>query len=176
MPLFAANPKAEAWVMNSSPEIAGVRPSRLTDRLLARLFGASLDRQLAAGLTPESSALLAARARHIVALRHRRQLARTWGRLLRTARRAPGTYHPAIPVCGDRIVAAEPDVRELARLLTAPLPVPARGVAMATALLTDALGPVYNPRSQDSLANALQAAIAELDPALPLMRESAARR
>ncbi len=35
MPLFAANPKAEAWVMNRSPEIAGVRPSRLTDRLLA---------------------------------------------------------------------------------------------------------------------------------------------
>ena len=162
--------------MNSSPDIAGVRPSRLTDRLLARLFGASLDRQLAAGRAPESSARLAARARHIVALRHRRQLARTWGRLLRTAHRGPGTYHPAVPVCGDRIVAAGQEVRELVRLLTAPLPVPARGIAMATSLLTDAVGPVYNPRSQDSLANALQAAIAELDPALPLMRESAAWR
>lgn len=161
--------------MNSSPAIAGARPARLTDRLLARLRGAELDRQLAAGRAPESSARLAARARHIVALRNRRQLARTWGRLLRTARRASGMYHPAIPVCGSRIVAAEPDIRELVRLLNAPLPVPARGVAMATAPLTDALGPVYNPRSQASLGAVLRAAVAELDPALPLMRESPAR-
>jgi hypothetical protein len=40
---------------------------------------------------------------------------------------------------------------------------------MATALLTDALSPVYNPRSEDSLPAALEAAIAELDPALPLI-------
>lgn len=146
-----------------------VRRSRLTDRLLARLFGASLDRQLAAGHAPESSALLAARAQHIVAIRTRRRLARNWDNLLRRARRAEGVYHPAISVCSDRIIAAERDVHELVRRMTAPLPVPARGVAMATALLTDALSPVYNPRSGDSLAVALEAVIAELDPAVPLM-------
>ena len=53
--------------------------------------------------------------------------------------------------------------------LTAPLPVAARGVAMATELLTDGLGPVYNPYSRVSLAAALETAIAQLDPALPLM-------
>jgi hypothetical protein len=146
-----------------------VRRSRPTDRLLARLFGASLDRQLAAGRAPESSARLAARAQHIVAIRTRRRLARNWENLLRRARRAHGAYNPAIPVRSDRIVAAEPDVHELVRCLTAPLPVPARGVAMATTLLTDALSPVYNPRSGDSLPAALEAAIAELDPALPLI-------
>jgi hypothetical protein len=146
-----------------------VRRSRLTDRLLARLFGASLDRQLAAGRAPESSSLLAARAQHIVAIRTRRQLARNWERLLRGAHRAHGAYHPAIPVRNDSIIAAERDVHELVRRMTAPLPVPARGVAMATALLTDALSPVYNSRSQDSLAAALEAAIAELDPEAPLM-------
>jgi hypothetical protein len=147
-----------------------VRRSRLTDRLLARLFGASLDRQLAAGRAPESSALLAARAQHIVALRSRRRLARNWENLLRRARHAHGAYNPAIPVRGDRLIAAEPDVRELVRRMRAPLPVPARGVAMATALLTDAISPVYNPRGgDDSLAVALEAVIAELDPALPLM-------
>ena len=146
-----------------------VRRSRLTDRLLARLFGASLDRQLAAGCAPESSSLLAARAQHIVAIRSRRQLARNWENLLRAARRAHGAYHPAIPVRYDSIIAAEPDVRELVRRMTAPLPVPARGVAMATALLTNALSPVYNSRSQDSLTAALEAAIAQLDPAVPLM-------
>jgi len=146
-----------------------VRRSRLTDKLLARLFGASLDRQLAAGRAPESSARLAARAQHLVAIRTRRRLARNWENMLRTARHAHGAYHPAIPVCSDRIIAAEPDVHELVRRMTAPLPVPARGVATATTLLTDALGPVYNPRSGDSLVAALGAAIAELDPALPLM-------
>jgi hypothetical protein len=146
-----------------------VRRSRLTDRLFARLFGASLDRQLAAGRAPESSPLLAARAQHIVAIRTRRRLARNWENLLRRACRSRGAYHPAIPVRSDRIIAAEPGVQELVRRMTAPLPVPARGVAMATALLTDALSPVYNSRSQDSLTAALEAAIAELDPAVPLM-------
>ena len=146
-----------------------VRPSRVTDRLLARLLGASLDRELAAGRPPESSPLLAARAQHIVAMRTRLQLARNWENLLRTVRRGPAAYHPALSVCRKQVIAAEPGVRELVRLLTAPLPVPARGVAMATAPLTDATGPVYNPRSQVSLAAAVEAAAAQLDPALPLM-------
>jgi hypothetical protein len=53
--------------------------------------------------------------------------------------------------------------------MTAPLPVAARGVAMAGVLLTDAIGPVYSRRGPVTLADALAAAIAQLDPALPLM-------
>ena len=148
-----------------------MRPSRTADRLLAWLLGVSLDRKLAVGSAPESSPLLAARAQRIVALRSRREQARNWEKLLRVARQGYGTRHPALPVCGDRIVAAEPAVRELVRCLTTPLPVAARGVAMATALLTDALSPVYSASSQVSLTAALEAAIAQLDPALPLMSE-----
>jgi hypothetical protein len=191
MPLFALTAKAEAGGMNSQCSNAAdreaarrtarpqrtlitgdplaMRPCRVTDRLLARMLGASLDRQLAAGRTPESSPLLAARAQRVVALRSRQQLARNWENLLRAARRAHGTYHPALHISSDRIIAAEPAVRELVRCMTAPLPVAARGVAMATVLLTDALGPVYNRRSGVTLADALEAAIAQLDPALPLM-------
>jgi len=190
MPLFAVAAKAKAGVMNTSQSNAEVREvsrraprpqrtivtgdplemrsSRPTDRLLARVLGASLDRQLAAGSTPESSPLLAARAQHIVALASRREQARNWENLLRVARRGHGTLHPALPMCSDRVSAAEPAIRELVRCLTAPLPVTARGVAMATALLTDALSPVYSPSSRVSLAAALEAAIAQLDPALPL--------
>lgn len=146
-----------------------MRPSRLTDRVLARILGASLDRQLAAGRTPESTPLLAARAQRIVAIAGRRRLARNWENLLEVARGARGSQHLAVPVRSDSIVAAEPAVRELVRCMTAPLPVAARGVAMATELLTDGLGPVYNPHSRISLAAALEAAIAQLDPALPLM-------
>jgi hypothetical protein len=191
MPLFAMAPKAEAWAMNRTHSIAGVRevdelvtrpqrtivtgdplavrPSRLTSRVLARLLGASLDRQLAAGHAPESSPLLAERAQHIVAIRTRQELARNWENLLRVARQTHGTHHPARPIRSERVVAAESAVRELVRRLTVPLPVAARGIAMATALLTDASGPVYNPRSRVSLAAALEVATAQLDPALPLM-------
>ena len=153
------------------PSRLAVRPSRLADRLSARLFGASLDRELAAGRVPESSPLLAARAQHIVALRSRRRLAGDWEHLLRSARRARGMYQQAVPVRRDRVIAAEPAINELVRRITAPLPVPARGVAMATALLTDPLGPVFNPRSLVSLAAALEAVLAQLDPGLPLMSE-----
>jgi hypothetical protein len=182
MPLFAAAAKAQAEVMNSRYPIVqrtlvtlitgnplAMRPSRVTDRLLARTLGASLDRQLAAGRAPESSPLLAARAQRIVSIRSRRQLARNWENLLRAARRTHGPYYPALPISSDQIIAAEPAVRELVLRMTAPLPVPARGVAMAGVLLTDALGPVYSRRSPDTLAAALEAAIAQLDPALPLM-------
>lgn len=153
-----------------------VRPSRFTSRVLARMRGAALDRQLAAGRAPESSPLLAERAQHIAALSSRQELARNWENLLRVARRAHGTYHPARPIRSDRIIAAELAVRELARRMTLPLPVAARGVAMATTLLTDASSPVYNPHSRVSLAAALEAAIAQLDPALPLMNSSPGAR
>lgn len=146
-----------------------IRPSRLTDRMLARILGASLDRQLAAGRAPESTPLLAARAQHIVAIVGRRRLACHWENLLHVAQGAPGSRHLAVPVRSDTVVAAEPAVRELVHRMTAPLPVAARGVAMATELLTDGLGPVYNPYSRVSLAAALEIAIAQLDPALPLM-------
>jgi len=151
--------------------------SRPGDGVLARFFGASLDSALAAGSPPESSRLLAARAASLVGLHRRRSLAAGWKRLLRTAYRTvpsaraqPGRAAGAVPVCADRIVAAEPAIRELIDRLTAPLPVPARGVAMARVLLTDANSPVYLRRSRVSLTGAVEAAAAQLDPALPLLR------
>jgi hypothetical protein len=46
---------------------------------------------------------------------------------------------------------------------------------MATVLLTDATGPVYRRRSPVTLADALDAAISQLDPALPLMPTASPR-
>jgi hypothetical protein len=68
-------------------------------------------------------------------------------------------------------VAAEPAIRELVSRLSAALPVPARGVAMARVLLTDATGPLYSRQARDGLPAALEAAIAQLDPARPLLAE-----
>ena len=148
-----------------------LRPCRLADRLLARAFGASLDRELAGGRSPEASRLLAARAQDIVSPRRRQALAGNWGHLLGAAHRTRGRRNPAVPVRGDRITAAEPAIRELIRLLATPAPIPARGVAMAIVLLTDGTGPVYRRQAGGTavLAAAVEAALAQLDPAAPLM-------
>ena len=150
------------------------RPRRLTDRLLARLFGSSLDRQLAAGRPPETSRLLAARAQDIVALPRRRALAQNWERVLREAGRPAGPGSARLLLCRDRIAAAEPGLRELVACLAVPLPVTAQGVAAASTLLTDAAGPLYNRRSPVALGDALHTAARQLDPAAPLMEVAAA--
>jgi hypothetical protein len=144
-----------------------IRPAGITGRLLARLFGTSLDRRLATGSAPESGRLLAVRAQQIVALRSRQELARHWEHLLSVATLPPRPGAPA-PLCQDRILAAEDEVRDLAARLRAPLPVPAVGVAAAQMLLTDAAGPVYNRRNVASLTAQLHRISAELDPGQPL--------
>lgn len=159
----------------------GLRPSRPGMRLLARLRGASLDASLAAGAAPESSPLLAARAQVIVTPRARRQIAASYQTLLRAAHRTgsyPDRRYPvvsartvarAVPVCADRVLAAEPAIHGLTGRLTLAAPLPARGVAMARVLLTDGTSPVYLWRSRVSLTAALEEATAQLDPALPLL-------
>jgi hypothetical protein len=149
--------------------------SRPGDWLLTRLRSVSLDAELARGCPPESSRLLAARAAALVTPRRRRALAGYWDRLLGRARQQlrartwPGPPAAAVPLCADQIVAATPAIRDLISRLAAPLPVPARGVAMARVLLTEASSPVYNPRAPVALAAAVAAAAAELDPARPLL-------
>jgi hypothetical protein len=139
-----------------------LHPCRGIDRLAARLRSTRLDRELAAGRPPEWSRLHAARAQQIVSLPFRETLASDWERLLRRSR-APLPRR-------DRVAAAAAAIRLLAERLRAPLPVPARGVALANVLLTDGLGPLYNRLSTDSLDEAVSRAAALLDPAAPLMR------
>ncbi len=145
---------------------SGAAPVSAAYRVLGRVFGASLDRQLAAGQAAESDRLLAARARHIVSLPRRRALAHDWEHLLAVAHRTPT---PAVPLCRDRIAAAEPRIRQLVARLRVPLPVPAQGVAAATVLLTDATGPLYHRHSSADLDDLLHEAITQLDPARPLL-------
>ena len=66
------------------------------------------------------------------------------------------------------MAAAEPVIGLLAERLRMPLPVPARGVALANLLLIDGTGPLYNPLSTVALEDAVAEAVAFLDPAAPL--------
>jgi hypothetical protein len=151
---------------------AGIHASHLADRIAARVLGTPLDRKLAAGCPPESAWLLAVRARDIVRLARRERLAGCWEHVLRVAGSGKESA-VAIPLRGDDVCAAGPAIRELARLLRAPLPVSARGVAMASVLLTDGGGPLYWRQARVSLAGELRATITWLDPALPLLAEGA---
>lgn len=136
-----------------------LRRCRAFDRLGARVLGTRLDEELAAGRPPEWSRLHAARADHLVALAFREELADGWERVL--TRRARFLRR-------DRVAAAEPVIGLLAERLRMPLPVPARGVALANLLLTDGTGPLYNPLSTVALDDAVAEAVAFLDPAAPL--------
>ncbi len=155
----------------------GLLPSRhggprLWDRALASSRATVLDARLAAGVSPESGRLIALRARALVVPARRRRLAGDWDRLVRVARERPATAR--VPLRRDRIVAAEADIRELQRSLRASAPVPARGVAIASNLLTDGAGPVYNRNSRVDLRSAVQEAIRQLDPTTALLPTSSA--
>ena len=63
---------------------------------------------------------------------------------------------------------AEPEIRKLITALRATGPIPSRGVAIATNLLTDGRGPIYNPKAPDNLIATVALAVEHLDPALPL--------
>jgi hypothetical protein len=79
-----------------------------------------------------------------------------------------------VPLRRDRIVAAEADIRELQRSLQASAPVPARGVALASCLLADGAGPLYNRNSPVDLRIAVQEAIQCLDPSTALLPTTSA--
>ncbi|MGD0554615.1 MAG: hypothetical protein ABSA93_06500 [Streptosporangiaceae bacterium] len=140
-----------------------LRPCRAIDRFTARMLGTRLDRELAAGRAPEWSRLHAARAEHIVSLPFRQALADDWERLTQ-----PRTRKARLPQW-HRVATAERQIRLLAGRLRAPLPVPARGVALAGLLLTDGGGPLYNPLSTVALDDVVNRAAALLDPAAPLL-------
>ncbi len=138
---------------------AGNRP---WERLLARLRAPSLDRQLAAGCPAGTSPVLAIRARQITSPAGRRELARWWDHVLDQARRPPAPRTPRAPLRRDRIAAAERDVREMLTLLAGPLPVTARGAAMASSLLTDGTGPLHNRHAPLGLAAAVREATRQM--------------
>jgi hypothetical protein len=142
-----------------------VRRLRAFGRAVTRLRGFSLDARIAAGTAPETSWLLAARARTLVSPQEREQLARNWAHLASRAA-APAQPGPRAPVCRSHVLAAWREISELQQALRAPGPAQARGVAMARHLLEDATSPVYSRRTEASLAASLRDAICHLDPGL----------
>jgi hypothetical protein len=76
--------------------------------------------------------------------------------------------NPRAPCNREYIIANESDIREMQNALLAPLPFPARGTAMASWLLRDGAGPIYNRRLSGDFGLSLREVIAQLDPAVSL--------
>ena len=133
-------------------------------RLLARCLAPRLDRQLADGVRPEVSAVLAARAMVLTSVRYRRGLAASLRRMLATSvspqtrprlmaasRSAGAARQPHVPLRRDRIAGSASELDELARSLAGQSPVPAQGVALVSQLLADGGGPLYRAGARDDL-------------------------
>ena len=140
---------------------------RATDRLAARWGARGLDRALAEGAPPDSSAQLALRAHVLIGKDMRDALATALEVLIEMAWDATPRRWEWGPACRRRLREATPDLRRLAQALTAAAPVEARGVARTHLLLTEDGGLVYGlgDASAETLREAIEAAIDSLRPA-----------
>jgi hypothetical protein len=142
-----------------------LRRLRPWHRLLAHCQAGRLDRELADGASPEASAILAARAMRLTSLGYRRDLAVSLQRIVAAtgepvpvrsapvaASKSPGAARPPrVPLRRARISRSAPLLAELASRMAAPGPVPVRGVAIVTRLLSEGTGPLYREASRDDL-------------------------
>lgn len=157
---------------------------RLWDRTMARFLASRLDRELAAGASPETAPPLAARAVRLTSTEFRRDLATSLQRILAAAglpladarvragagRALPAAPHqqagaarqPHVPVRQARISRSAPGLAELAGQLMQPGPVPARGVAMVSQLLADGRGPLYREACAEDLGAIIGRAVRAL--------------
>jgi hypothetical protein len=142
-------------------------------QVLARGQAARLDRELAAGTSPEASASLAARAGRLTSTGFRRDLAASLRRILVAAGEparpaaAATSVGPAralrVPLRTTRISQSAPLLADLASRLLEPGPVPARGVALVVQLLADGTGPLYRETARDDLGTLAERAARALD-------------
>ena len=136
---------------------------RLRDRAIARLRAQQLDRALAGGERSDKTEALALRATRLTAGPFRRSIAKSYRHILRQAREDPKPSRARIVPSRDRVIAARHELTEVARALTQPGPVAARGVAQALLLLRDGTGPMYNRGSEACLRTCLAIATENLE-------------
>ena len=79
-------------------------------------------------------------------------------RPMAAAKSAETVFRPHVPLRRDRIAGSAPGLAGLAHCLTVPRPVPARGVALVSQLLTDGCGPLYRAAAREDLGGLIDQA------------------
>jgi hypothetical protein len=131
------------------------------DRIRARLLSVQLDRRLASGRSPDSSAPLALRARELLSPRTREDIASAFDRLAAPWTEPDTPRHLPMPARSQNHASRE--MAALAQRMRSG-PVAVSGLASASLLLTDGTGPLYHPLHADSLELAARALLDSLDP------------
>jgi hypothetical protein len=137
---------------------------RIRLALIARWRAPELDRQLAEGASPSTSALLAIRGRRLTGPRYRARVAAGLGRAVRDAEAGTRGFSAAVRPDRREVIAARTVLQTLDRRLRAAEPVSAQGIAMLESLLTDGASPLYRPIEPGALGSRLRAAAAALEP------------
>jgi hypothetical protein len=124
-------------------------------RMKVYLTRGRLDRQLAAGHAHDAAVELALRAKHLTNPRTQRDLARNLRGIVRYVDRHDARKGISCVVISPPAVrAGRTAICELAEQLERAAPVNPRGIVLAQALLTDGHSPLFNPYSEQTVAEA----------------------
>lgn len=134
---------------------------------VVRWGAAWLDQELASGIGPQASEVLALRARRITGRRSRANVASGLKRALFGAEDAAPGFTAAERAHHREVLAARTVIAALDRRLRAPEPVAPRGMAMLHLLLTKGTSPLDQPGEPGALGDELRAAAAALQPDNP---------
>jgi hypothetical protein len=148
-------------LLTEQPDARYVRPHTVCtrDRLQVRLWPWRLDRALARGALPDSSAALSLHAHRLIGRNVRRALARELRELPGSAAHPRSRLDPTVPICRKGVLQAVELIEELAQRLEGPEPVDARGVAQVRNLLRSAESPLFDLNGVEEFGRALQAAL-----------------
>jgi hypothetical protein len=91
--------------------------------------------------------------------RRRRDLAKSWLHVVDLARHPPQALSGRVPLCRDRVMAAQAEIADLVNLLTDHSRTSPGATEIAEALLVDGTGPLYNRRSHSDLAGPIRHAL-----------------
>ena len=146
-----------------NPGCVIVERSRATARVRVRMRARQLDRALAEGASPDSSAGLSVRAHDLIGSRARTVLADAIRRLVEDAVHPLRPLQFNIPVCRSKVRRSRRTLEAVAERLVADEPLDARGLAQLRLLLTDGAGPVYDHPGANDLEPALRRVMAALE-------------
>jgi hypothetical protein len=152
-------------LLTEHPDARYVEPRtvRIRDRLRARLWAWQLDRALALGAWPDSSAALSLRAHRLISGHVREALTHEVRELLAQASRPRNPLDPGVPICRRGVRRAAGLLEELAGRLEGQEPVDACGVAQVRALLRNADSPLFDLDAEDEFVRAVQATLGALE-------------
>jgi hypothetical protein len=128
----------------------------LRRRLRVQLHKARLDEQVAEGFGPDPIEDRALRASQLAGMRVRRRLARSLRARIKDAERLPAPQlSAAVPLSRRVVLSWREGLLGLAERLERPDPVNPCGVARVLLLLTDAMGPLYEPGAAERMSDAV---------------------